>query len=92
MYGISKAECDCEMKYYLIIAFFIDDYFLCPTYFFHGSYRRSCHVLTDSMPYIRHISTSFKILTWSVVVPRREISCCGLGKEPQALDAWKVVL
>lgn len=36
MYGISKAECDFEMKYYLIIPFFIDDYFLCPSYFLHG--------------------------------------------------------
>lgn len=92
MSGVSKVECDFEMKYYPIIAFFIDDYFLCPSYFLCGSYCRSCHILTDSMPYIGHISTSFKILTWSVVVPRREISCSGLSKKPQALGAWKAVL
>lgn len=89
MYGISKAECDFKMKYYLIIIFFIDDYFLCTLYLLHGAHCRSHHIPTDSVPCIRHIYTSFKTLTRSVVVPRRENSCSGLSKKPQALDAQK---
>lgn len=69
--GISKVECDFEMKYYLIIAFFSDDHLLCPSYFSPGLYGRPSP--TEPMPYRKHFH-SFQTFPCSVAVPGREIS------------------